>query len=301
MSDFLYYLLDGLCNGAIIAMIALGYTLVYGIIKLINFAHGEFFMVGAYAGHALWLLLPAAWPVGVTLPLLLVAGAVAGALIAMLTERVAYRPIRGGGRLIALLTAIGVSLTLQNLFKFVKHGKNQAFTGPVEELFAHTVEVGDKGISVAKFGFIALSAVLMLGLYHLVRHTRFGRAMRASSQDLEAARLMGIDVDRVILFTFCLGGCFAGLAGVLHGALYQVSPTMGFMPGLVAFVAAVIGGIGSLPGAVLGGIAIGLLNNLVLWAGVPSEYQDVMVFLLLIVMLVVRPAGLLGKPEREKV
>ncbi len=161
--------------------------------------------------------------------------------------------------------------------------------------------VGGNGIETIKFSFIGITAVLMVVLGHLVMKTRFGRAMRASSQDLEAARLMGINVDRVIMLTFALGGAFAGVAGVLIGALRGVEPMMGFMPGLLAFVAAVVGGIGSMPGAVVGGLVIGIMQQMVVWAGVPTHYKDVAAFVLLIVVLVIRPQGILGKAQTEKV
>jgi branched-chain amino acid transport system permease protein len=310
MEHFLIYLNDGVCEGAQFALIALGYTLVYGIIKLINFAHGEFTMVGAYAGYfsyvglgagAVGLHLLSPW-LGI-LAMVLVAG-LAGAAISVVTERVAYRPLRKANRLIPLLTAIGVSYLLQNIFKFVNDGKALSFAAhsPVGRLFQHTVDLGeDLHIQTVKLAFVGITAVLMVGLWYLVMRTRFGRAMRATSQDLDAARLMGINVDRVIVLTFALGGFFAGITGILLGGLYQVGFAMGFMPGLIAFVAAVVGGIGSVPGAVLGGFLIGILRNMVQFADLPNAYRDIAIFALLILVLVVRPQGLLGKPDTEKV
>jgi branched-chain amino acid transport system permease protein len=227
--------------------------------------------------------------------------ALTGALIAMLTEQVAYRPIRGGSRLVALLTAIGASCALQNAMKFVRGGNHLAFDGPILTFRMQSVLIGGTGFPVVKFGFVAITLVLMLGLWWLVMRTRFGRAMRATSQDLVAARLMGVDVDRVILLTFALGGAFAGVAGCLVGALHHADPMMGFMPGITAFVAAVVGGIGSIPGAVLGGFLLGLLQVLVVWAGVPESYSGVVTFGVLIAVLVVKPEGLLGRPETVKV
>ena len=302
-----YFVLDGLCNGTICALIALGYTLVYGIIKLINFAHGEFLMVGGYAGFFFYTIpFMQTLPPWLAIPILLVISGAAGVAIAVTTERVAYRPIRGGDRLIALLTAIGVSFFLQNVFKFVRGGNNLAFPddSPVGKVFAHSItHLGqfELGIKTVKFGFIVLTLILMVWLWWLVSRTRFGKAMRATSQDLEAARLMGINVDRVIMMTFALGGFFAGITGMLMGAIYQVNPMMGFMPGLVAFVAAVVGGIGSIPGAVVGGLLVGLLPSLAIWAGVDSAYKDIACFSLLIVVLVFRPQGILGRITREKV
>lgn len=301
MDQFLYYLADGICLGAVYALIALGYTLVYGIIKLINFAHGEFYMVGAYAGLGIYLLLPATLSLWLTIPAILVIAGLAGALIAIISERLAYKPIRDSSRLIALLTAIGVSFFLQNVFKFVNDGNRMVFSGRLQEVTQHAIQIGGTGFQTAKFAFLLVTAVLMVVLWYLVMRTRFGRAMRATSQDLAAARLMGINVDKVIMLTFALGGFFAGIAGVMVGALKQIDPMMGFMPGLIAFVAAVVGGIGSIPGAVVGGFLIGLLQIMSIWAGVDTAYKEVVVFLVLILVLVVRPQGILGRPEREKV
>ena len=302
MNNFIYALADGICIGAIYALIALGYTMVYGIIKLINFAHGEFFMIGAYAGLGAYVLLPAGTGLWLVLPLVLLVSGVAGAAIAVVAERLAYRPIRGRGRLTALLTAIGVSFFLQNIMTFVRDGNTLSFGGAVQALAEQQIALpGNLLFQSVKLAFIGIALGLMALLWYITRRTRLGRAMRATSQDLEAARLMGINVDRVIMCTFALGGFLAGVAGVLLGAKNNVEPFMGFMPGLIAFVAAVVGGIGSIPGAVAGGLVIGLLQQLVVWAGVPSGYMNVVTFLLLIVVLVVRPQGLLGQVQREKV
>ena len=302
MNNFIYALADGICIGAIYALIALGYTMVYGIIKLINFAHGEFFMIGAYAGLGAYVLLPPGIGLWLALPLVLLVAGLAGAAIAVVAERLAYRPIRGRGRLTALLTAIGVSFFLQNIMTFVRDGDTQSFGGAVQALAEQQIALpGNLLFQSVKLAFIGIALGLMALLWYITRRTRLGRAMRATSQDLEAARLMGINVDRVIMCTFALGGFLAGVAGVLLGAKNNVEPFMGFMPGLIAFVAAVVGGIGSIPGAVAGGLVIGLLQQLVVWAGVPSGYMNVVTFLLLIVVLVVRPQGLLGRVQREKV
>ena len=300
-SELAYYLIDGFCNGSIFALIALGYTMVYGIIKLINFAHGEFFMVGAYAGFGAWLLLFEHLPLLLIIPIVLLVSGLAGSTIAISTERIAYKPIRNSSRLIALLTAIGVSLVLQNLFKFVNKGQKLKFTGEFADLANHKVLIAGQNIPTIKFFFVITVIVLMLLLWYLVMKTAFGRAMRATSQDLDAARLMGINVDRIILYTFAIGGFFAGIAGILQGLIYTIQPMMGFTPGIIAFVAAVVGGIGSIPGAVLGGILIGVLQNTILWLGVPGSYKDVCVYILLVIILVFRPQGILGKAEIEKV
>ena len=292
-----YYLAAGLCLGAIYALVALGYSMVYGIIKLINFAHGEFYMAGAYAGLGIYMLLPAWMPLLLAAVVTLLVSGLAGAGVAAATEYVAYRPIRSAGRLSALLTAIGVSLLLQNVATFIDGGKSLTFHGPLREMATLSV----MGIETIKFAYIPVSCALTLLLWYVVKYTRLGKAMRATSQDLDAAVLMGINTDSVIRRTFILGGFLAGVAGTLVGVLRVVEPMMGFMPGLNAFVAAVVGGIGSIQGAFVGGYVIGVVRHVALWGGVPSEYADVATLLVLIVMLVFRPQGIFGRPDIEKV
>ncbi len=319
MNDLLFFITAGLCVGGVYALIAVGYTLVYGIIKLINFAHGEFYMAGAYAGFGLYLLLPQGLPVYLSLPLIILASGIAGALIAAATERIAYKPIRESGRLAALLTAIGVSFLLQNAFSFVNHATPLQYPtkvpGSIGDLCQSSVVVGGAGIKIVQFFYLAAAAVMALALWHIVHRTDFGRAMRAVSQDAAAAALMGIDTDAVIRKTFMLGGFMAGVAGALVGFQSVIEPMMGFMPGLKAFVAAVLGGIGSIPGAVIGGFAIGVIENLVVWVKIPvgfadnaivwgtipTGYKDIAAFAVLILVLVIRPQGLLGKSQKEKV
>lgn len=301
MDDLVYYLAGGICLGALYAVIALGYTLVYGIIRLINFAHGEFYMAGAYAGFGLFCLLPPNLTPWAVLPAVLAVSGLAGGLIGGLTEWVAYKPIRRSGRLAALLTAIGVSFFLQNAATFIRNGNPQSYTGPIGELCQRSLTVGSGGVKYIQVAYVGASAGLTLLLWHIIRRTRFGRAMRAVSQDYDAAVLMGVDADSIIRWTFVIGGVLAGVAGTLAGLTTTVEPMMGFMPGLNAFVAAVVGGIGSVPGAVLGGYLLGIAQYMVLWAGVPSGYKDVASFALLILVLVIRPQGILGRPYREKV
>ena len=301
-TDFPRALLDGICIGAIYALIALGYTMVYGIIKLINFAHGEFFMLGAYSGLWVYMLLPPETNAWISFPIVILVAGLAGALIAVFTEYVAYRPIRDADRLVALLTAIGVSFMLQNLLAFYNNGNAISFKGPVFEMTSHTFTLYGKTLfQTMKIFFVVITLLLMGLLWFITMKTRMGRAMRATSQDMDAARLMGINVNLVIMMTFAIGGFFAGVAGALLGAKDTVEPMMGFMPGLIAFVAAVIGGIGSIPGAVLGGFVIGILQQMILWSGLPSGYKDVFTFTILIIVLVFRPQGMLGKIQREKV
>lgn len=297
----MYYLTAGLCLGSLYALIALGYTMVYGIINLINFAHGEFFMVGAYAGFFCFASLPATWPLWVGVGVAMGVSGLAGGAIGVVTERVAYKPIRKAGRLTALLTAIGVSFLLQNIAAFVRSGRSLSYEGRLGEALQTNVMIGSSGVKVLELSFVPASLLLTAGLWLLVKHTRFGKAMRATSQDHDAALMMGINTNAVIRQTFLVGGVLAGVAGTLWGLNYQITPTMGALPGLNAFVAAVVGGIGSIPGAVLGGYPLGVLQYMVQWAGVPSSYKDIASFVVLILVLVARPQGILGRVQREKV
>jgi branched-chain amino acid transport system permease protein len=299
--NFTYYLTAGVCLGAIYSLIALGYTLVYGIIKLINFAHGEFCMMGAYAGLAVYWAMGEGTSPYLAVPAVLLASGAAGAIIAGIAERVAYRPIRSAGRLSALLTAIGVSLLLQNLANFIDNGNPQSYSGWLNEAAQRRIAVGSGGIRAIELACVPAAFLLALGLQMVVNRTRFGRALRAISQDLDAAKLMGIPTDRVIAGTFMIGGFLGGIAGTLRGATAVIEPMMGFMPGLNAFIAAVVGGIGSIPGAMVGGFVVGIVQYMVVWAGVPTGYKDIASFVVLIAVLVVRPQGILGKKEHEKV
>ncbi|HBC85359.1 MAG TPA: branched-chain amino acid ABC transporter permease [Lentisphaeria bacterium] len=305
MDNFLFFLTSGLCIGAVYALIALGYTLVYGIIKLINFAHGEFYMIGAYAGFGIYLVLPSGTPAILSIPLIILSSGIAGIIIAVLTEQIAYKPIRKSGRLAALLTAIGVSFLLQNLASFINKANPLQYpsdkSGSIGEICQRSIVIGGGGIKIIQFVYIPLTIVLTLILWHIVMKTNFGRAMRAVSQDPDAAALMGIDINSVIRKTFLLGGLMAGIAGALIGFQSVIEPMMGFMPGLKAFIAAVVGGIGSIPGAVLGGFIIGIVENMVLFCNIPSGYKDVAAFVVLILVLLIRPQGILGSNVREKV
>ncbi len=321
-ADFVYYLVYGLCVGAVYALIALGYTLVYGIIKLINFAYGEFYMAAAYAGFGAFVcLFPAEtaspW---LAVPVVLVVAGAAGGAVAVVAERVAYKPIRRAGRLAALLTALGLSFFLQNLFVLVNRGEPMSYRGRLgawvqttvdEAVVARFADVlpGPAAFLHASLGHIKLInlaylpivGLLTWALWLVVHRTGFGRAMRAVSQDPEAAALMGVDIDRVVRGAFLLGGVLAGVAGALNGLQFGVSPFMGFQPGIKAFIAAVVGGIGSIPGAVVGGLTIGLTENLVLLTGIDSGYKDVACYVVLTLVLLARPQGLLGRPESEKI
>lgn len=292
MSSFFQQLINGLSLGSIYALIALGYTMVYGIIKLINFAHGEVYMIGAFVGYSAITLLD----VGL-IPALLIAMTVS-ALLGVLIERVAYKPLRNSSRITALITAIGVSYLIQN-------GMIQ-WVGPNVRSFPQVLtnvryDLGLFSISRIQLIIFATTIVLMLALQIIVQKTKMGKAMRAVSIDSEAAQLMGINVDNVISFTFVLGSALAGAGGVLVGLFYNtINPMMGFLPGLKAFIAAVLGGIGIIPGALLGGVIIGLIETMVVAYG-NSLLRDAVVFGILILILLVRPSGILGKTSKEKV
>ncbi len=299
MAELIQQIVNGASNGAIYALIALGYTMVYGILKLINFAHGEVFMVGAFAGLAVQRALP-----GQGTPVLvaaLVAAAVASALTAVLIERVAYRPLRGKPRIIVLITAIGVSIFVQNVVATLTRA-SPFFWQPVfvteNETARYLIE---PYLTLADAFVIGGATLMMLLLQYIVYRTRMGKAMRAVSQNMDVASLMGINTSRVIGFTFLLAGALAGVGAVLVGQKNgSVNYGMGLMPGLKAFVAAVLGGIGSIPGALVGGVILGFAETFVA-AYVSSNYRDAIAFAILIVVLLVRPSGIFGKYVPEKV
>jgi branched-chain amino acid transport system permease protein len=307
LSTLLSQIVNGLVLGSLIGLIALGYTMVYGIIQLINFAHGEVFMVGAYGGLAMFTyLLPAnlgqQWYLA--LPLLLVGGAAVSVAVAVAMERFAYRPLRDAPRLAPLITALGVSVALQESVRVFYPGAISPL--PFPRVFvegAYVLPIGD-GVPVRYTGalIVVVSVVLAIALQQFVDHSRLGRAMRAIAQDRDIARLMGIDPDRVIVSTFALGGLLAGVAGILYGAdLGSINIDIGFQTGIFAFTAAVLGGIGSIRGAVAGGLVIGLVKTLggqYLPGG--TAYDYVWIFVVLIVVLVFRPQGFFGETERVR-
>ncbi len=292
--------MNGVAWGGIYALIALGYTMVYGVLKLINFAHGEIYMVGAMTGYyAAHYFGVASAPSTGGLLLTLGASMTACALLAAVIERVAYRPLRNAPRLAPLITAIGVSLLLQNLGQLVFGADPKFF--PTLVASRNVLELGGLSISNVQLTVLGTAIALMAGLQLVVMRTRFGRAIRAVSFDAPAAALMGVPVDRVILGTFVLGAVLAGAAGVLVGLTNpKIDPLMGVLPGLKAFVAAVLGGIGNIPGAMLGGILLGVIETLV--SGyLSSTYRDAIAFVLLIVILLYKPTGLFGVSQTEKV
>ena len=289
---FITQVLNGLQLGSIYALVALGYTMVYGIILLLNFAHGDIIMVGAYIS---WLVMS---KLGLN-PAIAVVLSIAGCmLLGVLIDKVAYAPLRDAPRLSILITAIGVSYFLEN-------GSQLLFGADAKVVPAYTsvsnIQVGDLTLSFSAIVTVVVTAVATVVLTFLVQKTKLGKAMRAVSEDMGAARLMGINVNTTISFTFAVGSALAGIGAVLYCMAYtQASPTMGIMLGTKAFVAAVLGGIGSIPGAVIGGLLVGFAEVFVSAIGL-SVWQDAVVFLLLIVGLIVKPTGLLGRPMTEKV
>jgi len=286
------FLINGIAVGSMYALIALGYTMVYGIVQLINFAHGEFLMMGSYIGS-----LVIARFTGTPLWLALIAAMLTAGFIAVITERIAYRPLRAQPRIFVLTAAIAVSVLIQNVGRLVFGASAQAFPATFPP---GSFTFGDYFVEYAQLITLALCILLMVGLWVIVNKTKVGTAMRATSQDFDAARLMGVNVNFIISFTFFIGASLAGAVGVLYGMTYSIDPLMGVTPGLAAFVAAVLGGIGSIPGAMVGGLLIGIVENLVagLWS---STYQSAFTFLILILVLSLKPAGLLGRMQTVKV
>ncbi len=292
MTLFLNQLINGLQIGSIYALIALGYTMVYGIVKLINFAHGDIIMVGAYA--ALLTLTG----LGLPFPLAVVASMAVCVVVGVLIERVAYKPLRSSPRISSLITAIGVSIFLQNLAQKVFSATPKPFPSVLP---VASIQLGDLSISLTTILTIAVSVALMILLQFVVKSTRTGKAMRAVSEDMGAAQLMGINVNNTVSITFAIGCSLAAIGAVLYCIAYpRVQPTMGSLPGLKAFIAAVLGGIGILPGAMLGGMIMGVAESLTK-GYISSSLADAVVYGILIVVLLVKPAGLLGKKTSEKV
>ena len=292
MTQFLQQMINGLSLGSIYALVALGYTMVYGIIKLINFAHGDIYMLGAYIGFIVTTKLGLGF-----VPALLIS-MVGCAIIGMTIERIAYKPLRHATRITALITAIGVSYFLEAGTQRVMGAGVQTFPN----VFVNeTIMFGNERISPQQIVIFVVTIVLMVALQFLVNKTKIGRAMRAVSVDADAARLMGVNVNATISFTFAIGSALAGAAGVLVGVYYNsINPLMGMLPGIKAFIAAVFGGIGIIPGAMLGGFFIGIVETMVAGYG-SSLWKDAVVYIILILILIIKPAGLLGKNTKEKV
>ena len=288
----LQQLVNGLILGSVYALIALGYTMVYGIIKLINFAHGDLYMMGAFIGYYLINSFQLNFFIALILTMVLTA------CLGVLIEFLAYRPLRNSTKIAALITAIGVSFFLEYGMVYLFGANTRAFPQALETV---KYNLGPISVTNVQLTILGVSIFLMVALQFIVQKTKMGKAMRAVSVDSDAAQLMGINVNSTISFTFALGSALAGAAGVLIGLYYNsVEPLMGMAPGIKAFVAAVLGGIGIIPGAALGGFIIGLLETLAITIGL-SSYRDAVVYGILIVILLVRPAGILGKNVKEKV
>jgi branched-chain amino acid transport system permease protein len=288
--DCLQYLVNGITQGSLYALVALGYTMVYGIIRLVNFAHGEFLMIGAMGGYY-------ALHSGLPMPAAIAFAMLSSGIMAVIVERIVYRPIRGAGRIPALITAIGASLFFQYAGQLVFGADPKTIPAFMEEKI---YTMGEITISNIQLCIFAITMAVLLFLWWLTHFTKIGKAMRATSFNLNAAELMGIDTNKIISFTFFLGASLAGLAGMLMSYTMSVEPLMGTTLGIKAFVAAVVGGIGVIPGAALGGFILGIAENLV--AGLyKSSYRDAVSFVILIIILLLKPAGILGKNIKEKV
>ena len=284
-------IINGLTLGSTYSLIALGYTMVYGILELINFAHSEIYMIGAFIG----LIMVSVYKLPFIVALLL---SMAGScLLGIIIEKIAYKPLRKANRIASLISAIGVSIFLQNAVLMLAGPQARAFPANFN---VTNLELGNLRISSLQLIILLVSIVLMIGLHLLIQKTRLGQAMRATAQDKETAQLMGIKIDQVVSFTFAIGSALGGAAGVLVGIYFDsADPMMGFFPGLKGFVAAVLGGIGSVPGAMLGGLILGLIE--MLGAVYISRYKDAIAFAVLIFILLLKPTGLLSRRIHEKV
>jgi len=308
MSDLLPQLIqqtfNGLSLGAIYALIAIGYTMVYGIIGMINFAHGEIYMIGAYVGLVTLsaIGMQSGLPVWLIIALMLLIAVIVTGTYGFVVEQVAYKPLRSSPRLVALISAIGMSIFLQNWVALGQSARDMA----VPALIPGALRFGSEGgfeiyVPWSRVLIIVVTVALMATLTLYIQHSRMGRAQRACAQDMHMANLLGIDTNKVISFTFILGAMLAAVGGVLIAlAVGKLNPFIGFLAGIKAFTAAVLGGIGSIPGAMLGGVVLGLAETFAA-AYISSEYKDIVAFGLLVLILLFRPTGLLGKPEVEKV
>ncbi|MDN5843326.1 MAG: high-affinity branched-chain amino acid ABC transporter permease LivH [Alcaligenaceae bacterium] len=298
-------LFNGLSLGAIYALIAIGYTMVYGIIGMINFAHGEIYMIGAYVGLVTLSAIGAnsGLPLPVIILIMLLVAIMVTAVYGFAIEKVAYAPLRGSPRLVPLISAIGMSIFLQNWVATGQGARDMAVPSLIRGSLSFTIGTSDFSVtaSYSRIMIIVVTILLMIALSLFIKHSRTGQASRACSQDLQMANLLGIDTNRIISFTFVIGAMLAAVGGVLIAlAIGKLNPFIGFIAGIKAFTAAVLGGIGSIPGAMLGGVLLGLAETFAA-AFISSQYKDIVAFLLLVFILLFRPTGLLGKPEVEKV
>jgi branched-chain amino acid transport system permease protein len=305
LAFFFQELVNGVTNGALYALVALGFTMVYGVLKLLNFAHGDLYMVGGYVGFFViqWFGGPAKLtiPVPLLLVIMFVLAAVLVGGLGVAMERFAYRPLRNAPRIAPLITAIGVSFFLENSALLLFGAQPRIYNTSQFISLSSGVRIGSVTIDSVQIMVLVLGLLLMVGLRLLVNRTRLGRQMRAVAVDREAAEMLGINVNFTIAATFFLGAALAGVAGVMGGLLFnQVIPTIGFIAGLKAFTASVVGGIGSIPGAMLGGLLIGVAESFIT-GYVSSTYTNLLVFALLIAVMLIRPSGLLGQAQLQKV
>jgi branched-chain amino acid transport system permease protein len=305
MSFFFQELVNGITTGALYSLVALGFSMVYGVLKLLNFAHGDLYMVGAYIGFFVIQWFGGAQHLTIPVPLLLLimfvlAAALVGGL-GVAIERFAYRPLRDAPRIAPLITAIGVSFFLESAALLLFGAQYRVYNTADFISLSSGIQIGSVTIDSVQILVLVLGLVLMAGLQLLVNRTRLGRRMRAVAADREAAEMLGINVNFVITATFFLGSALAGVAGIMGGLLFnQVTATIGFIAGLKAFTAAVVGGIGSIPGAMLGGLLIGVAESFVT-GYISSTYSNLIVFGILIVVMLLRPSGLLGRAQLQKV
>jgi len=305
MQEFVQTAVNGLTTGCLYALIALGYTMVYGVLKLLNFAHGDLYMVGAYVGYFViqWFGGPTALIIPVPL-LLIIMFALSGfgvGLLGVAIERFAYRPLRNAPRIAPLITALGISFLLENSVLLLFGGFTKSYSTQSFIPFSDSVTIFGASIDVVQFLIFGLTAVMMFALRETVNRTLLGKSMRAVASDREAAEMLGINVNRTIAMTFFIGSAMAGIAGVMYGlAFNEISNIIGFLAGLKAFTAAVVGGIGSIPGAMIGGIFIGLCESFA--SGyISSQYSDLIVFGVLIATMLIRPTGIFGQAALQKV
>ncbi|MFW8564896.1 high-affinity branched-chain amino acid ABC transporter permease LivH [Orrella sp. 11846] len=304
LSQLIQQLFNGVSLGAIYALIAIGYTMVYGIIGIINFAHGEIYMIGGYVGLVTLSAIgvQSGLPIWLIIMLMLIVAMIFTGTYGFAIDKLAYKPLRNSPRLVPLISAIGMSIFLQNWVALGQGARDMAVPALLPGAFRFGSEGGfEIFIPYARVLIIVVTVVLMALLTLYIGHSRMGRASRACSQDMHMANLLGIDTNKVISFTFVLGAMLAAVGGVLIAlAVGKLNPFIGFLAGIKAFTAAVLGGIGSIPGAMLGGVLLGVAETLAA-AYISSEYKDIVAFSVLVLVLLVRPSGLLGKPEVEKV
>jgi branched-chain amino acid transport system permease protein len=302
---FIQTMINGLTTGCLYALIALGYTMVYGVLKLLNFAHGDVYAVGAYIGYVVLQIFGGSTALSIPVPLLLLVMFVAASggcgFLGVAMERFAYRPLRNAPRIAPLITALGISFVLENTILLLFGGFTRSYNTVAYISSSNGINIGDLHINTVQILIFVLTALMCLGLKLIVDRTMLGKSMRAVASDREAAEMLGIDVDRTIAITFFIGSAMAGAAGVMSGlAFNQITNTIGFLAGLKAFTAAVVGGIGSIPGAMIGGIFIGLCESFSS-SYISSQYSDLIVFGILIATMLIRPQGIFGQRPLQKV